>query len=140
MPPFFDARVAEALALVESSADAAAQALLLAAEYLRSGQRMPDELAAHLAGAFEASMGKAKGPREKALLQELGLTAPNARPKGDYFLVGQLVEQGIRAGKSLAIAVNDAMADPRVSIESPSTIKRLHQRYLAAKAEHDGTL
>lgn len=135
--PTFDARVAEALAGASSDPEAAAQALLLAAEYLRAGESMPQPLIDHLAGAIEASMAKAKGAREKALLQELKLTAPNARAKGNYYLVGQLVEQSMRAGNPFGTAVHDAMADPRVSIKSPATIKKLYKQYLAARAEHD---
>jgi hypothetical protein len=135
--PTFDTRVMEALAMASSDPDAAAQALMLAAEYLRAGAPMPEALADHLAGAIEASMAKSKGAREKALLQELKLTAPNARTKGDYYLVGQLVEQSMRAGNALGTAVNDAMADPRISIKSPATIKKLYKQYLAARATHD---
>lgn len=135
--PIFDVRVNEALTYASADPDAAAQALRLAAEYLRSGAPMPEALAHHLAGAIEASMAKPKGAREKALLQELRLTAPNARPKGDYYLVGQLVEQSMRAGNTLATAVNDAMADPRVGIKSPATIKRLYKQYVHARASHD---
>lgn len=135
--PTFDARVVDALANAASDPEAAAHALLLAAEYLRAGAPMPAALIEHLAGAIEASMAKPKGAREKALLQELKLTAPNARPKGDYYLVGQLVEASLRRGDALVDAVADAMADPRVSIKSPATIKRLYKQYLAARASHD---
>jgi len=135
--PTFDARVEEALANASSNPEAAAYALLLAAEYLRSDEPMPQSLIDHLADAIEASMAKPKGAREKALLRELMLTAPNARPKGDYYLVGQLVEQSMRAGNALGTAVNDAMADPRISIKSPATIKKLYKQYLTARATHD---
>lgn len=135
--PTFDARVVGALADASSDPEAAAQALLLAAEYLRAGAPMPAALIDHLAVAIEASMAKPKGFREKALLQELKLTALNARPKGNYYLVGQLVEAALQRGDAMVDAVADAMADPRVSIKSPATIKRLHRQYLAARAEHD---
>lgn len=134
--PTFDARAVDALANAPSDPEAAAQALLLAAEYIRAGAPMPKALVEHLAGAIEASMAKPKGAREKALLQELKLTALNARPK-DYYLVGQLVEDSIRRGNKPIDAIADAMGDPRVNIKSPTTIKKLHKKYLAAMAEHD---
>lgn len=136
LPPF-DVRVNDALSMAPSDPNAAAQVLLLAAEYLRAGAPMPQELVEHLAGAIEASMTKVKGAREKALLEELKLTARNARPKGHYYLVGQLVEDSLRAGNSMSTAVNDAMADPRTSIKSSATIKKLHKQYLAARAAHN---
>ena len=91
----------------------------------------------HRVAASEGGLTKPKGAREKALLQELKLTAPNARPKGNYDLVGQLVEAALQRGDAMVDAVADAMADPRISIKSPATIKRLHRQYLAARAEHD---
>lgn len=138
--PNFDARVVDALALAKCDPDAAAQALLLAAEYLRSGKPMPPALVEHLAGGIEASMGKKKGKREKALLQELNLTAQNARPKGDYYEVGQVVEASLRAGNTPSTALDDVLADPRFNIKSRATARKLYEQYLSAKAEHDSII
>lgn len=138
--PNFDARVVEALALAKSDPNAAAQALLLAAEYLRSGEPMPPDLVDHLAGGIEASMGKKEGEREKALLLELNLTALNARPKGGYYEVGQVVEASLRAGNTISTALDDVLADPRVNIKSRATARKLYSQYLSARAEHDSII
>lgn len=82
-------------------------------------------------------MGKKAGEREKALLQELNLTAQNARPKGDYFEVGLVVEASLRAGNMISTALDDVMADPRFNIKSRATVRKLYNHYLSARAEHD---
>ena len=135
--PTFDTRVVEALTLAESDPNAAAQALLLAAEYLRSGEPMPRALADHLAGAIGAAMGDDKVFSGKALLQNLKLTAKNARPKGDYYEVGLVVEASLRAGNNISTALDDVAADPRFKIESRATARKLYKQYLGARAEHD---
>jgi len=136
LPPF-DARVVDALAWAAAEADAAAQALLLAAEYLRSGEPMPQDLVEHLAGAIESSMHEPSGVREIQFLQSLKLTAKNARPKGNYYEVGLVVEESLRAGDNITTALDEVIADPRFKIESRATARKLYNQYLRARAEHD---
>lgn len=75
----FDARVFDALRLAEADPEEAAKVLLLAAEYLRSGQRMPSQLAVFVADAFEAAMSQPQNLRAKALTDWLYLSAKNKR-------------------------------------------------------------
>ena len=89
----FDVRAHDALSRADSDPDAAAEALLIAAEYLRAGTPPPRDLADHLAGAIEASMRKPRDKRGAALLLELKLTARNRRPAADWFAVGAAFER-----------------------------------------------
>lgn len=128
----FDARIVEDLAWAAADPEAAARLLLVAAEYLRSGEQMPHNLADHLASAFEkAAKVESHMHRGKELLLELKLTARHARPKGDWYDVGRAVEASLRAGNTITTALNDAVADPLFGIESPATARKLYNEYLA---------
>lgn len=86
------------LAKAESDPDAARDALLIAAGYIRRGDALPGNLAEHLAGAIEAAMAKPEKLRAKALTDELNLTANNARPAGDWAHIGCEAEELVRKG------------------------------------------
>jgi hypothetical protein len=88
----------------ESHADAAADALLILAQYLRRGEAVPSELAKYLADAIEASMEKPSKARGKAFTDELHLTANNRRPVGYWLEIGQAIEELISNGHSNEIA------------------------------------
>jgi hypothetical protein len=63
----------------EADPKAAADVLLLASEYLETGQRMPIMLADFIAGAFKSAALKPREYQAKALTDELFLTANNKR-------------------------------------------------------------
>ncbi len=82
----------EAIELAPSDPWGAAEALRIAARYIREGKPLPPPLDDYLAGAIEAAMHKAPEHRGSALLLELNLKALNRKP-GRYWLeVGKFVE------------------------------------------------
>lgn len=96
-----DVRGIELLNRAEANPDAAAEVLLLAAEYIRAGKPLPDDIAEHLAGAFEAAMCKPQKMRGRALLRELHLTAGNRRPADvDWYALGQRFQELLAKGES----------------------------------------
>lgn len=126
-----DVRGIELLNRVEANPDAAAEVLLLAAEYMRAGKPLPDDIAEHLAGAFEAAMCKPQKMRGKALLRELHLTAGNRRPADvDWYALGQRFDDLVAAGNS------ENAAASQVGVEfgiDDSTAKRVWKNtYLPA--------
>ncbi len=103
---FSDEVATDALAKAESDPEAAKDALLIAADYIKRGVPLPGILAHHIAGAIEAAMAKPKELRAKALTDELRLSAVNRRPKADWALVGADVEHHInehQRGKDRAL-------------------------------------
>lgn len=58
----------------------AADALTIAADYLRRREPLPPELADYLADAFELAAAKDEPHQGTALLRELGIDAENRRP------------------------------------------------------------
>lgn len=128
-----DVRGIELLNRVEANPDAAAEVLLLAAEYMRAGKPLPDDIAEHLAGAFEAAMCKPQKMRGKALLRELHLTAGNRRPADvDRYALGQRFDNLVAAGKSENAAASQVGVEYRVD---DSTAKRIWKKvYLPAVA------
>jgi hypothetical protein len=92
---FADDAATDALARAESDHDAARDALLIAAEYIRRGEALPGNLADHIAGAIEAAMVKPQKVRAKALTDKLHLTANNRKPKKDYVSIGAEIERHI---------------------------------------------
>lgn len=107
----------------EANPDAAAEVLLLAAEYMRRGEALPVHVADHLAGAFEAAMRKPKRNRGQALLLELHITAANRRPTDvDWYELGKRFDELLSEGSS------ESEAGSQVAVEfkiSESTAKRV---------------
>ena len=132
--PKLDYRVSDCLGRAESSSDAAAQALLFAAEYLRAGESLPVDLIDYLAGAIEAAMVKPAASRGRALLHELKLTAQNRRPAdADWYVVGQRFDELRRAGESQNASASQIAVEFGIG---ESTAKRLWRKYLDALATH----
>lgn len=132
--PKFDVRVSESIQRAESSPDAAAQALLLAAEYLRAGESLPVDLVEHLAGAIESAMVKPAAARGRALLRELKLTAENRQPAdADWYKVGQRFDELLRSGESQNSSASQVAVEFGIG---ESTAKRFWRRYLDACATH----
>lgn len=132
--PKFDVRVSECVKRAESSPDAAAQALLFAAEYLRAGEALPVDLIDYLAGAIEAAMVKPAASRGRALLNELKLTAQNRRPvDADWYAVGQRFDELMRAKQSRNASASQVGVEFGIG---ESTAKRLWRKYLNALATH----
>lgn len=132
--PKLDFRVSDCLQRAASSPDAAAQALLFAAEYLRAGESLPVDLVEHLAGAIEAAMVKPAASRGRALLRELKLTAENRRPAdADWYQVGIRFDELLRTGESQNASASQVAVEFGIG---ESTAKRLWRRYRDAISIH----
>lgn len=92
---FSDERATAAVSNAASNPEAAKDALLIAADYLKRGVPLPGILASHLADAIEAAMEKPEKLRAKALTDELRLTANNRRPRKNYVHIGAEIEREI---------------------------------------------
>lgn len=75
-----DVDAMDAIAGVHTEAKTAAEALSIAAEYMRARKRLPPSLEDYLAEAFEVTALKEKKHQGTALLRELGIEAQNRRP------------------------------------------------------------
>ena len=132
--PKFDADAVTLLGLSAADGDAAAKALLLAAKYLRRGEALPEDLARHLADAFEASMIKDEKHRGPELLLELHLAARNRRPaKVAWFDLGRRFDELTRQGNSPSEASAQAAVEFQIS---ESTAKRLWKKYESEMAAY----
>lgn len=129
----YDARLAAALSRLDRDPDGAAEALLIAAEYLRSGKQMPPALVEWLAGAFEASMAKPPAKRGAALLHDLGLRAENRRKAADWLEIGFHFDHLMRANPVQGEAAAQVAADFGIS---ESTARRYWTQYVAAWEAH----
>lgn len=131
-----DARVTELLDRTEANADAAAQVLLLAAEYMRAGKPLPDDLAEHIAGAFEAAMHKPSKMRGDALLLELHIKIPHTRPADvSWFEVGQHFDHLCHELGTQTAAATQTAIDFNISESTATRIWRDH--YKPARKAHD---
>lgn len=131
--PNIDFDAMDMLKRAEANPDAAAQVLLLAAQYIREGQVVPENIADHLAGAFEAAMQKPQSQRGKALLQELHITATNHRPADvDWYALGQKFDELVNVGESQNAAASQVAVEFDIS---ESTAKRIwSKKYKPAMA------
>ncbi len=127
-PPFsFDAEVHEMLSQAARDADAAAQALKLAAGHLRAGTPLPANLARWLAGAFEAAASAPQERRAAALARGLNITAGNRRRAADWIEVALFAEayDGSKLEATRAAAAQFGVDE--------STVRRYWHEYRAAK-------
>lgn len=131
----FDADAMKYVSAAPRDPEAAADALRLAARYIREGKPLPDPLGAHLAGAIEAALAKPVETRAKELARELHLTALNARPKGDFFEIGREFEDLRRRGLTVESAYAALTETTKLS---ESTVKRRVRDYLAARHSAQG--
>ena len=129
-----DAEAHDWLARLESDPQAPAEVLKIAARYLRNRERLPGNLADHLADAFEAAALKQRTHQGPALLRELGFTQGNRRPAADWRDVGAYMSQRIDDGESQNQAAENTAAHFRIS---ESTAKRLFREYREAMDIHD---
>lgn len=134
---YFDARAVEILSRVKANPDSAAQALLLAAEYIRSRDPLPDDLAEYLAGAIEAAMHKPKEMRCGALLLELNLKKEGPIVDATWYEVGLRFEALLKEGKSQNSASTIASEEFEIS---ESTATRRWREYLRHRKAHDQAL
>ncbi len=134
LPNKFDADAVMLLSRSEADSDAAAKVLLLAAQYIRRGETLPEDVAQHLAGAFEAAMAKDAKHRGQELLFELHLAARNRRPsKADWIEVGRRFEELMRQGQSQGKASAQVAVDFKIS---EATAKRRWKQYESAMADY----
>lgn len=118
-------RVSEAIRLAPTDPDKAAEVLVIAAEFLRSGRPMPLELVDYVAGAFHAAMLKPEQHRARALLLELNLAVDGRRPRGfDWMDALKIIES------------NPTRSIPELIklIMSQANCGRTHARVLLIKA------
>lgn len=130
----FCLRAADYLGAAPHDPEAAASALLLAAEYLRAGEPVPDNLADWLAGALESAALKPAAARAGALARELHLTAGNRRPVACWLEVGGAFDLLVLDGKSQNAA--KAEIARRFGIDE-STAVRYWRQHCKAREEHD---
>lgn len=138
----FDLRVFESLDRAKTNPDAAAQAIVLAAEYIRAGKPLPKELAEHIAGAFENAMSAPREKRGHVLLQKLHLKHGNRPPKDlDWYEIGQDVDMLVQKGLSQFDAATEICVDLQETMGvklSESTVLRLWRDvYRPAREAHD---
>jgi hypothetical protein len=133
---FADDAATEALALVDSDPDAAKNALLIVADYIQRGEALPGNLADFLVAAIEAAMAKPVELRAKAFTDELGLTANNRRPAGDWLAIGAEVERLVKAGNSEEKAIGALSDETGVS---DRTVKRYLDKYRLAAKKFDAS-
>lgn len=138
----FDLRVFESLNRAKANPDAAAQVIVLAAEYIRAGKPLPKELAEHIAGAFENAMSAPREKRGQVLLRKLHLKPGNRRPKDlDWYEIGQHVHNLVEKGLSQFDAAAQTCVDLQDSVDvklSESTVLRLWRDvYRPAREAHD---
>lgn len=129
-----DFEASDAMAAAPSDPRAAAWVLLVAAKYLRSGEKMPHDLRCYLADAFDRSMKKSAPYRNKALLLALHLSSSGRRPvKVSYLDTGQAFDALIESGESPNSAKSQVAADFGIS---ESTAVRQWKQYRAAMEEY----
>ena len=130
-----DPELDTALALAKSDPQQAAQVLRIAARYLKKLEPLPPALAFFLGDAFERSMKKPTTSRGNELLVNLHLVVTHRRPKANFEWVGGDVERLIQA----KVPKGDAIRQAEETYEiGESTVKRMHQDYLALKVFEDG--
>lgn len=134
---FADDAATDALALLDSDPNSARDALLLVAGYIERGEALPGNLADYLVYAIEAAMAKSVKLRAKALTDELGLTANNRRPVGDWATIGAEVERLVKAVDSEEKAIG-ALSD-KTGL-SDRTVKRYWDKYRLAAKKFDDSL
>lgn len=123
-----DPELDTALELSESDPQQAARVLKIAANYLKRQEKLPSALAIFLASAFERAMNKASMFRGAELLRNLNLQVDHRKLKANFEYVGmdveQLLKEKIPKGKAI-IQVGETYGI------SDSTVKRMHEKYLA---------
>lgn len=127
--PSFDPQASEAIARAESDPDQAAEALRIAAGYLRRREVVPDNVADWLADAIDCAMHKPEAHRARALALELGLAALNWRPAADWLDVGKFMDDMIDAGANQTTAARQAAVEFNI-VEA--TAVTYYKKYLAA--------
>lgn len=132
--PKFDADAVMLLSQAEADSDAAAKVLLLAAQYMRRGETLPEDVAQHLAGAFEAAMAKDAKHRGRELLRELHLAARNRRPaKANWLEVGGRFQELMSQGNSQGASSAQTAVEFKIS---EATAKRRWKKYVSAMADY----
>lgn len=124
---FADEQVTDYLAHAESDPEAARNALLIAAQYIRQGKVLPGNLANHLAGAIEAAMAKPQRSWARELSVELHLTSLNRRPADDWATIGSEVAYLIEEGHSQEDAFGKVADNYKISFETVKKYWRIYK-------------
>ena len=127
----FDAM--ELLSRAESHPEAAAEAIRLAAKYIRREQPLPSGLKEWIANALDDAALKPAAYRAKALTDALCLTANNRRPAGNWFDIGHEFDGFMSEGKYTINSVANFIAEKH-SID-PSTARRYWRKFEKVKPE-----
>ena len=127
-----DPELDNALELAASDPQQAAQVLRIAARYLKKMEPLPSALSCFLGDALERAMKKPTTRRRGSdLLVNLHLEVNHRRPKANFEWVGgdveRLVQEKVKKGEAI-IRVGESY---RIS---DSTVKRMHNQYIAFKA------
>jgi hypothetical protein len=133
--PLFDAAAFAALSDSRANPEAAAEALRISARYLRAGAVLPNDLAEHLANAFERAGRVPFAARPVELARALHLTSPGNRPTANPFEIGQRVEDLLfQNPKKKTAAIAKLAEEYNCDI---STVRRAWRAYLNALEEHN---
>lgn len=132
----YDLEVSRLMHEAKSDADAAADLLLLTADYLRKASGLPNGMGWFLADAFEVSMRLPPGKREAALLQALLLKTAGRRPVRTPWLnnPGEALQDLIDGGASQNAAASQVAVDFEIS---EATAVRLWRDWVCAKKAYD---
>lgn len=147
-----DLEADEAIRKAKFDADCAARVLVIAADYLRRREPLPDNLAKYLADAIDYSMDKPKKDRANTLALKLNLIAKNRRPK-DWYEIGEFVENLLSDSNSMETGSHSSASQKtkpvRETVEtalekasekfkvSVSTAKRNLRKYREAHEENE---
>lgn len=122
-----DLRAVDHQIMAEADPAAAAQLLLLVAEYLRKREAVPDNIADYIARAIEEAMRAPVKERSKALGDNLHLSTNNRRPaKVSYIDVGEAFDSLLEKGESKNVAKMETSILFKIS---ESTAERRWRKY-----------
>jgi len=146
-----EAQISQLIDQIGRNANAAADLLALAAEYLEAGEPLPGKLAGFLAVSFREAISEPCAERGKALAFALGLSAPGKDgaprkniPKGDLALTVAIYGKnkddeakfGLRAGLAETYRVSKNTAKARIQ-ETRDELGEAHEKIRAAMESNE---
>ena len=130
----FDVEAFEALRRAESDPEQAAEAMRIAARYLRDELPLPMGLREWLADALDDAALKPAAYRSKALAEALHLKVNNRRPAGDWLLIGAEFDARMTSDRSEAAVADEVAGIYQID---PRTAKKYWDKFREARDKHD---
>jgi hypothetical protein len=122
-----DPELERAMELSMSDPQQAARVLTIAANYLKTRERLPSALSLFLADAFERAMKFPSTSRGEELLRNLKLRVDHRRPKANFLHVGFDIEFLIKKKITMTEATIQVAENYGIS---EKTAQRRHKEYL----------